>query len=254
MGVCRHFIFLFWNQLLVTIWTTAAFFWRLSSNLFYSITTFSWYRHKNELINCEYCITSWWITRATEVEMDGGKKCCKREERSVMAPALSEDTQWLPWQLHLALLILQFSSQERQGGVGWKKADKERAGKKEASILDIDRHSEGMSHLAETFTGVQGFNLFMSLTQAQTYSHKIDAYLFFILFRPLFGLKDESLLFYAPYSLSVDLEGLSAQTTCYLEIQSVTSVEAEVYLSATEEKTWWIIALRSPSEDGNTQS
>lgn len=139
-----------------------------------------------------------------------------------MAPAFSEDTQWLPWQLHLALLILQFSSQERQGGVGWKKADKERAGKKEASILDIDRHSEGMSHLAETFTGVQSFNLFMSLTLTLT---RLMLIFFSFFFRLLLRLKDEPVLFYAPYSLSV---GLSAKTTCPLDIQSVSPVEVKV--------------------------
>lgn len=36
----------------------------------------------------------------------------------LVPPALRKDTQWLPWQLHLALLILQFSAQERKGREG----------------------------------------------------------------------------------------------------------------------------------------
>ncbi len=40
----------------------------------------------------------------------------------LVPPALRKDTQWLPLQLHLALLILQFSPGERRGRVGCKGA------------------------------------------------------------------------------------------------------------------------------------
>lgn len=78
----------------------------------------------------------------------------KSRVRGFIAAALSKDTQWLPWQLHLALLILQFSSQERWGRAGRKRAGEKRVREKESSIYHIDLQSVGMSRLTETFTHV----------------------------------------------------------------------------------------------------
>lgn len=114
----------------------------------------------------------------------------------LVPPALRKDTQWLPWQLHLALLILQFSAQERKGREGWKEAGKERVKRERGFHFPCrSKHTEGMSHLTETFTHTStSTDFFVSVyvnTTTHTHTRCLFSFPFFCLGN---GLEDGSLL------------------------------------------------------------
>lgn len=81
------------------------------------------------------CCRGCWRKRRAWLRGGGGEEgatigCHSCFCTALVPPALREDTRWLPQQLHLALLILQFSPQERMGGVEWKEAVKKKRKKK----------------------------------------------------------------------------------------------------------------------------
>lgn len=116
-------------------------------------------------------------------------ECCGlREEgeevsqllRTVLVPpALRKDTQWLPRQLHLALLILQFSPQERRGPERdeRKLAERERERTRLPFSVSIER-TEGMSHLTKTVTRLRELTYLWERNQAHTHIGCLFSFLF----------------------------------------------------------------------------
>ena len=90
----------------------------------------------------------------------------------LVPPALRKDTQWLPRQLHLAVLILQFSPQERRRPERdeRKLAERERERKRLPFSVSIER-TEGMSHLTKTVTHLRALTYLWEHNQAHTHTH-----------------------------------------------------------------------------------
>ena len=144
--------------------------------------------------NRSYYSVSRWLMRTPVVETvlksehgglrEEGEEVSQLLRTVLVPPALRKDTQWLPRQLHLALLILQFSPQERRGPERGERKLAEREWERKRLPFSVPiEHTEGMSQLTKKRYTSESTDLFVSVCGSTTkHTHTHIGWLFSLLF------------------------------------------------------------------------